>query len=296
VSLIEQLAQEIATAVRKDDGGDFVCTDHQSIGGGCINSAYRLDSKSTSYFVKVNAANMLDMFSAEAAGLKAIADTHTIHVPTPLCHGMVDNQSYIAMEFLNSGGSRNNQLLGEQLAAMHQSTSDTFGWHIDNTIGSTPQINTPDSDWVSFWQQQRLGYQLRLAKQKGYGGTLQSEGEKLLGKISDFFTDYQPTPSLIHGDLWNGNYTFTRSSTPTIFDPAVYYADREVEIAMTELFGGFGSEFYAAYNAAWPLDAGYSVRKELYNLYHIINHLNLFGGGYKAQAESMIGKLLREAR
>jgi len=288
MDLIQGLAREIATAT----GGDFVCTNHQPIGGGCINTAFRLDGNSASYFVKVNSAQQHDMFAAEAAGLEAIANTHTIRIPAPLCHGVIGEQSYIVMEYLQTGGKRNDALLGEQLAQMHRDTADSFGWERDNTIGSTPQINTPDNDWVSFWQQRRLGYQLKLAKQKGYGGTLQSEGEKLVERLAAFFTDYQPKPSLIHGDLWGGNHAFTESGAPAIFDPAVYYADREAEIAMTELFGGFGADFYAAYNASWPLDDGYKVRRKLYNLYHIINHLNLFGGGYKAQAESMISQLV----
>lgn len=290
INLIQSIAKEIATVT----GGNFVCTGHKNIGGGCINTAYRLDSESISYFVKVNVAQLSDMFVAEAVGLQAMADTQTVRVPQPICHGVVEGQSYLVTEYLQMGGGRDNRLLGEQLAQMHQSTSDTFGWKIDNTIGSTPQINTPDSNWTTFWQQQRLGYQLKLAKQKGYAGVLQSQGEKLIEKVPDFFTDYQPEPSLIHGDLWSGNHSFTQSGEPVIFDPAVYYADREAEIAMTELFGGFGADFYAAYNAAWPLDSGYSVRKTLYNLYHIINHFNLFGGGYKSQAESMIEKLLAE--
>jgi len=289
MDLIQKLSQEITTG----SGGDFVCTGHQTIGGGCINTAYRLDSKEDSYFVKLNAANRLDMFVAEAAGLNAMAGTNTLHVPRPICYGVVENQSYIAMEYLEMGGDRDGSLLGEQLAQMHRNTSDTFGWHIDNTIGSTPQMNQPNSDWITFWQQQRLGYQLDIARRNG-ASTLVSKGERLIEMVPAFFSDYQPKPSLIHGDLWSGNYAFTRTGEPTIFDPAVYYGDREAEIAMTELFGGFGSDFYAAYNDTWPMDCGYSVRKTFYNLYHIINHFNMFGGGYRGQAESMISRLLSE--
>jgi fructosamine-3-kinase len=292
MNLIDQLCNRI-TAVT---GSDFVLDSHHSIGGGCINTAYRLDGNNESYFVKINQNNLLHMFEAEAAGLQAMADTRSIRVPQPVDHGVIDGHSYLIMEYLPLGGHGSSDLLGEQLAQLHRNRHAQFGFSCDNTIGSTPQPNTPENDWVSFWQQQRLGFQLQHARQKGYGGPLQSEGEKLLELVPAFFTDYRPQPSLLHGDLWSGNYSYTQEGEPVIFDPATYYGDREADIAMTELFGGFGSSFYSAYNNAWALDAGYSTRKILYNLYHIINHLNLFGGGYKGQAESMISRLLSEAR
>lgn len=290
MDLISQISQQIATVT----GGDFVCTNQRSLGGGCINSAFKLEGKDSSYFVKHNSAHMLDMFIAESAGLGAMAETQTIRVPKPVCYGVADNQSYLVMEYIPFGGGSSIQQLGEQLAGMHRHTSDQFGFHIDNTIGSTHQDNTPHDDWVSFWQQRRLGYQLELARKNGCGRKLVNNGEKLLELIPKFFTDYKPIPSLLHGDLWGGNYSCSSEGQPVIFDPATYYGDREADIAMTELFGGFGHGFYDAYNAAWQLDKGYSVRKTLYNLYHIINHFNLFGGGYLGQAESMTRRLLSE--
>ena len=239
---------------------------------------------------------MLDMFVAEAAGLQAMADTNTIRVPRPVCHGVADGQSYLVLEYLPFGGSSSARALGELLAAMHQHSSGRFGFDIDNTIGATHQDNTPDDDWISFWQQRRLGFQLQLAGKNGSGSNLLNAGEKLIDSIPQFFTTYQPQPSLLHGDLWSGNYSYLVNGEPVIFDPATYYGDREADIAMTELFGGFGSGFYDAYNNAWQLDAGYEVRKTLYNLYHIINHFNLFGGGYLGQAESMTSRLLAELK
>jgi fructosamine-3-kinase len=198
------------------------------------------------------------------------------------------------MEYLPFGGGRSATALGEQLSAMHQHTAEEFGFHVDNTIGSTPQNNAPDDDWVRFWQQRRLGDQLEIARRNGCGSRLIDGVERLIERVPLFFASYQPRPSILHGDLWSGNYSYTADGQPVIFDPATYYGDREADIAMTELFGGFGGEFYSAYNQSWPLDDGYRIRKTLYNLYHIINHFNLFGGGYLAQAESMTQRLLSE--
>jgi fructosamine-3-kinase len=176
---------------------------------------------------------------------------------------------------------------------MHRTARDHFGWDRDNTIGSTPQHNAPCGEWVTFWREHRLGFQLDLAARQGYGGRLQKLGERLLADLTGLI-DHDPRPSLLHGDLWGGNIGYDREGNPVIFDPAVYYGDREADLAMTELFGGFGSGFYAAYEEAWPLDPGYSVRKTLYNLYHILNHLNLFGSGYLGQAQTMTERLLAE--
>jgi protein-ribulosamine 3-kinase len=186
--------------------------------------------------------------------------------------------------------------LGEQLAAMHRATRDRFGWRRDNTIGSTPQVNMQLSDWVEFWRRHRLGYQLDLAARNGYRGALQDKGAQLLERLPQFFKGYRPAASLLHGDLWGGNAAVTAGGEPVIFDPAVYYGDREADLAMTTLFGGFTPAFYRAYETQWPLDPGHRERHELYNLYHVLNHLNLFGGGYRAQAEGMIDRLLAALR
>jgi fructosamine-3-kinase len=194
----------------------------------------------------------------------------------------------------SSSGSNAMQTFGEQLAAMHQYSKDQFGWHRDNTIGSTHQPNKWNSNWIDFWRDQRLGFQLKLAARNGASRRLINKGEQLQDNLEGFFSDYQPVASLLHGDLWSGNYSITAEGDPVIFDPAVYYGDREADIAMTELFGGFGQDFYSAYNNVWPLDDGYKIRKTFYNLYHILNHFNLFGGGYASQAEGMLERLLVE--
>ena len=269
----------------------------QSIGGGCINSAYKLADQKHVYFVKTNTATQLEMFEAEYEGLKEIQASGTLRVPLPIGVGQSQGHAFIVMEYLDLDGRTSGQSaaqLGIQLAQMHQQSMPTFGWHRDNTIGSTPQHNQLTSDWVAFWRQHRLGFQLALAAEQGYNGRLQQLGERLLADLEIFFSSYQPQPALLHGDLWSGNYASMRNGQPVIFDPAVYYGDREADIAMTELFGGFAHEFYRAYNDTWVLDDGYTVRKTLYNLYHIINHLNLFGSGYQRQAESMMQRLLAE--
>jgi fructosamine-3-kinase len=202
------------------------------------------------------------------------------------------------MEYFEGGGETSGtaEAFGQQLAHLHRHTRDQFGWHRDNTIGSTLQPNTPANDWLVFWRQQRLGFQLALAEQRDASRSLLRKGDELLQLMDGLFSDHQPQPSLLHGDLWSGNYAITREGDPIIFDPAVYFGDREADLAMTELFGGFPRRFYAAYNEAWPLDSGYQVRKTFYNLYHILNHFNMFGGGYAGQAERMTEKLLSELR
>ncbi len=274
----------------------FFIDGRHSVGGGCINSAYVVESEGRQYFVKINQADMAGMFEAEAEGLREIAATGTVKVPHPLCWGTVENTAYLVMEYLALSGDSGvaAQALGSDLAALHRVTATDFGWRIDNTIGATPQVNTPGRDWPAFWQTHRLGYQLRLAETNGYGGQLQSSGTRLLQSVPAFFSGYKPAPSLLHGDLWSGNWAAARDGTPAVFDPAVYYGDREADLAMTELFGGFPPAFYQSYQSDYPLDPGYTVRKTLYNLYHVLNHLNLFGSGYQAQAQRMIDSLLAE--
>lgn len=271
------------------------------IGGGCINETYRIEGNGRRYFVKLNHAGSLPMFEAEAAGLQEIRDSRTLRVPAPVCWGKSGPKAWLVLEYLemsNACGSDAAEVLalGRGLAAMHRITAEKFGWMRYNSIGATPQINKFSSDWIQFWRKYRLGYQLQLAHANGYTGALQTKGEQLMAGLGAFFSGPPPLASLLHGDLWSGNVSFDSAGQPVLFDPAVYYGDREADLAMTELFGGFSADFYAAYNEAWRLDAGYATRKTLYNLYHILNHLNLFGGGYFHQAEQMMDKLLAEIR
>ncbi len=286
----KKIEAEICVAL----GGNFRLESYAPVGGGCINSGFHIRGGGRHYFVKLNAAGKAGMFEAEAEGLAEIAGTNTVRVPAPVCWGEAGNHAWLVMEFIQLSGSDGANALGRRLAMMHRHTQPAFGWCRDNTIGATPQRNGRLEDWVEFYRERRLRFQLKLAAQNGYSGTLQRKGERLLEWLASFFDGYQPQASLLHGDLWSGNWGTDTQGEPVIYDPAVYYGDREADIAMTELFGGFGREFYASYQDTWVLDAGYGVRKTLYNLYHILNHANLFGGGYAGQAESMMDRLLAE--
>jgi fructosamine-3-kinase len=289
---------QIATHISKVTGEKFEITNRRSVGGGCINQGYAVSSSTITYFVKLNKASLADMFEAEALGLKQMLDTKTIRVPKPICVGTTADLGYIVLEWLELGGSNSTQCweqMGRQLAAMHRCTPPSqkgFGWDINNTIGSTPQINTWTSDWIKFFAEHRLGYQFQLARRRG--GHFPQQ-EQVIAAVEKLL-NHQPKPSLVHGDLWGGNAAVTKSGEPVILDPATYVGDREVDIAMTELFGGFPGAFYRGYNDVWPLDSGYKQRKTLYNLYHILNHFNLFGGGYASQANSMIEQILSYVR
>ncbi|MES9870451.1 MAG: fructosamine kinase family protein [Sedimenticola sp.] len=285
--------QAIAVHIGTTTGTPFEPDKPSTIGGGCINSAFMLSDGKRSFFIKYNSASLHDMFTAEEAGLAEMAATDTIRVPRPVCSGIAEPYAYLVLEYIGMGGRSDPAAAGRQLADMHVQEQPYFGWSMDNTIGSTPQPNTPSDSWIEFWREQRLGFQLGLAAENGFGSHLQSRGELLLSCFPNMI-DHNPTASLIHGDLWGGNIGYATSGAPVIFDPATYYGDREAELAMTELFGGFGRDFYAAYREALPVDAGYSSRKTLYNLYHILNHANIFGGGYASQAQGMIDRLLAE--
>lgn len=292
MSLWTDIADNISAAT----GEPFHCREQLAGGGGCINTTSTVRDGGRSYFVKLNCAELAEMFEAEAAGLNEIAASGSIRVPVVICSGISGDQSYLVLEqlALSQGNGNSHQRLGHDLAEMHRCYADHYGWHRDNTIGATPQHNSPSDDWVNFWREQRLGFQLRLAAGNGHGGRLQQLGDQLLPNMEAFFAGHIPSAALLHGDLWSGNYAFLEDGTPVIFDPAVYYGDRETDLAMTELFGGFNAHFYQAYEEAFPLEPGYELRKKLYNLYHVLNHLNLFGGGYLGQAESLMGQLLAE--
>jgi fructosamine-3-kinase len=219
-------------------------------------------------------------------------------VPRVLACGRTADAAFLALEWIEAARADGacEQRLGEGLAALHAVTAPRFGWLRDNTIGRTPQANGWMDDWTEFFRERRLRPQLALALENGFAGLLAERGERLLEALGVLLGDHTPAASLLHGDLWGGNWMAAAGGDPVIFDPAVYYGDRETDLAMTRLFGGFGERFYRAYEAAAPLPRGAGLRGELYNLYHVLNHANLFGAGYARQASAIIERLLAQVR
>jgi fructosamine-3-kinase len=280
---------EIAAHISQVSGQTFRVAESRRVSGGCINDSYVIGDGTRRYFVKLNQPNLVEMFAAEAAGLESIDSTKTILVPQPVCYGVITSHAYLVLNYLDLGSSNPAgwQQMGQQLAALHLApTPEQFGWHRDNNIGSTPQPNQWSDHWVGFFSKQRLRYQFELA-----GWSKFPQADQLLAALPELL-NHQPTAALVHGDLWGGNAGFTASGQPVIFDPATHYADREVDLAMTELFGGFPAAFYQGYEEVYPLAAGYQQRKVIYNLYHVLNHYNIFGGSYLSQANSSIAKIL----
>lgn len=267
------------------------------ISGGSISDSYAWRCGAGLAFVKVAPRTLASMFEAEAAGLEALADAHALRVPRVLARGQTDEAAFLALEWIEAAATDAccEERLGEGLAALHAVTTERFGFAADNFIGRTPQANGWCAGWTQFFCEHRLRPQLRLAAQRGFGGQLEEAGERLLAAVPKLLSGHCPSASLLHGDLWGGNWFAGASGEPVIFDPAVYYGDREADVAMTRLFDGFGTDFYRAYRDAAPLPAGSEVRAELYNLYHVLNHANTFGAGYARQARSMIDRLLAEA-
>ncbi len=285
--------QEIAREITKATKKSFEIISNRSVSGGCINQSYKIGGNDRNYFVKFNQASQVEMFIAEALGLKQMYSTQTITVPQPICYGTVGSSCYLVLEWLDLGGSSSQAWseMGSQLAQMHRKgTTDKFGWQRNNTIGSTPQINDWMANWADFFAEKRIGYQLKLAQRRG--GNF-PDTTKVVEAVRAKLSDRKPEASLVHGDLWSGNAAVTKTGKPVILDPATYYGDREVDLAMTELFGRFPASFYQSYDRTWQLDPGYQKRKPIYNLYHILNHFNLFGGGYGSQAKRTIDQIIK---
>ena len=288
--------EELATSIGHAIGARLHSEPASRVHGGSINECYRWEGDAGPIFVKLASAGNGAMFAAEADGLEELRRAGSVRVPRVMGVGAGGGSSWLALEWIATGAPTRatDAMLGEQLAQQHRKTQPAFGWSRDNTIGSTAQLNQWCDDWVSFFRDRRLRYQFGLAARNGFGGRLQERGGALLDRVAEFFSAYRPRPSLLHGDLWGGNRITAEGGQPLIVDPAVYYGDREADLAMTRLFGGFAAPFYSAYETAWALDAGAATRTDLYNLYHVLNHLNLFGGGYFGQAVSLIEGLLAE--
>lgn len=276
-----------------------------SVSGGDIHQAYQLQTNIGNLFLKLNNAQSLPLFATEARNLQAISASNTLICPQAFGFGLFESQqAWLLMEYLELKNTGDDFQRGCDLALMHQKIHrdpktntaplQPFGWFEDNYIGHTLQKNHWHSDWVSFYGEQRLRPQLEFAQLRGASSKLYDLGSQLIEQLPFWFQNYQPQASLLHGDLWGGNSAFNANGNAVVFDPACYYGDRETDLAMTELFGGFSPAFYDGYNDVLPLDVGYARRKPLYNLYHVLNHFNLFGGHYQQQSEQLIQALLKQ--
>lgn len=267
-------------------------TKQYTVSGGCINDARILHTESGKhFFIKTNPGNPPDMFAKEANGLKEIASANVIRVPQVI----YVNDTFLLLEaiILSSKSQSFFEDFGRRFAQLHKYNGKYFGFFENNYIGSTPQINIANenekSDWTKFYFNKRLKFQFDLAEKKGYAGeSLHNAFSRLENKIEDILKSNGEKPALLHGDLWSGNFIIDEKGNACLIDPAVYYGHREADLAMTKLFGGFDDSFYEAYNEEYPLDDGYIYREKIYKLYHVLNHLNLFGSGYYQQAVSLI--------
>ncbi len=263
-----------------------------SVHGGDISKAYKVDTANNSYFLKFNSdSNALKIFNTESSGLQRISVTNTIKAPQVLACDTFESSAFLLMEFIEgkSPSSEDFKNLAHQLAELHQCTSADFGLHQDNFIGSLPQSNSLHKTWVDFYTSERLLPQLDLAKQKQLLSDNECPSEKQLkNSLEPLFSNINP--SLIHGDLWSGNYLISQDGTPYLIDPAIYYGHHEVDIAMTKLFGGFGDAFYQAYFSKVTPDENTSVRVGIYQLYYLLVHLNLFGSSYHNSVVNILKK------
>jgi protein-ribulosamine 3-kinase len=295
--LSPDLLAAVETEARKALGGNFRADSAQPVGGGDISSAFRLGGPADKVFVKVQTAGKRALFQAEAEGLRALAADGSFRVPAVLGIAEAGEQVALLLEWLDLRPLRETEhaiRAGAALAALHRAPRGPYGWPTDNFIGETPQRNAQTENWSRFYVQHRLQPQLERAAARGFNGELQRNGERICERAPAMFLEYRPVSSLLHGDLWHGNVGVLDTGEPALFDPACYCGDREADLAMTELFGGFPLAFYSAYRQAWPLDDDYERRKPLYNLYHVLNHLNQFGKGYLSQAERMAAALATE--
>ncbi|ENO90347.1 fructosamine kinase family protein [Thauera linaloolentis] len=283
----------IESAIRQLAGNRFRIRSAHSSGNG---PSLTVADGSAKYFVKLGAIDRLPMFEAEIDGLLALASTGCFRTPAPIACGSGEDsgEAFLVLEHLELHplqSAEHGIRFADALVALHQTTGPRFGWRCDNFIGGTPQHNAWADNWALFFTEHRLRPQFALARSKGFSGELQKQGERLFDRVPALFLDYRPRESLLHGDLWHGNAAVLADGTPAIFDPATHYGDRESDIAMSELFGGFPGSFYARYRAGWALDEGYEARKLLYGLYHMLNHLNLFGRGYLGEALRLATRL-----
>ena len=291
------MSGDFAAALAAALGHEVAAAPEAAVHGGSISDCFRWQTSQGPVFVKRALLARRVMLDAEVDGLERLRQAGALRVPAFLAIGSTNTEAFLVLEWLNlvEPDAASEEKFGEALAWQHRNRAQAYGLERSNFIGATEQPNDVSDDWIGFWRERRLVYQLDLAASNGHSGRLQDRGRRLAELMDIFFASYRPAASLLHGDLWGGNRGVLADGTPVVFDPAVYCGDREADIAMTTLFGGFGPRFYSAYAATWPMDQAAGTRRALYNVYHVLNHLNLFGGSYRAQAEGMIDRLLAAA-
>lgn len=301
-----QAMSDLPSALTKLMGRPMRAVDIESVGGGCISEAMCVRAKDTStgdvtrYFVKRNSASMAENFACELEGLKSLAEIGTCRIPTPIATGVVEAKAFLILEWIDSASQGGDffHRFGSCLAAMHQKSATTemrteIGWHQDNYLGAARQVNSATDSWHEFVAENRIGFQLGWAVDQGLADTsLRKDTETIIRAMQDLLSGREETTSLLHGDLWSGNYLADSAGDPVLIDPAVYRGCREMEWGMIRLFGGCGCEFETGYQDVWPMNDGWQRRTNVYVLYHLLNHLNLFGGGYLGQCRSLATQIL----
>jgi fructosamine-3-kinase len=286
------LRQKISDLLTTHSGKKTGISSATSLGGGSINEAYRLETDSGTYFLKHNKASAYPaMFEKEEKGLQVLRDAGELKVPQVIATGSSGDEAFLLLDYIESAPKQNDfwQHFGASLAKLHKHRGEYFGLDHDNYIGSLSQYNHPHPDWISFFAEERLERQARIARNSGLiGRTTLSALERLYRRLPDIFPE--EAPALIHGDLWNGNFMTGEDGHACLIDPAVYYGHREMDIGMSKLFGGFDPEFYKAYNEEYPMEKGWERRADICNLYPLLVHVNLFGLGYVGEVNSILMK------
>jgi fructosamine-3-kinase len=269
---------------------DFICDDIREVKAGDSHKAYKISDGKQHFFVKINEKIHLTNFEVEVDGLEHLSNTQLFKVPNFICTGLVSNHSFLVLEYINmsQGNEQSWFHFGQTLAELHKTqTQQMYGWQEDNFIGLTPQSNLWQKKWSCFFAEQRIGFMLQLLSEKGL---VLANIDTVVESIKSLLTGHNPKPSMLHGDLWQGNTGFNKNQ-PVLFDPAFYFGDRETDLAMTELFGRFPVQFYQGYADIWPLEVDYEYRKPIYQLYHVLNHALLFGGHYIESAKITLKNL-----
>ena len=288
--LDKSIANAVEESLQPVLGNHLAISDFKPVGGGCINNGGKLITNEGPFFIKYNDARYEGMFDAEAKGLRLLKNAGSIHIPTVYTTGKTSqNQIFIVLEWIESGSKKRGfwKQFGQELASLHKVSSKQFGLEFDNYIGSLPQYNTQHDKWTLFFTEERIERQIRIGQDKGSLPEATIKGLRALYPLlNQIFPDEQP--ALLHGDLWGGNFMVNDAGEPSLIDPAVYYGHREMELAFTKMFGGFDKAFYTSYHEAYPIEKGFDERKDLYNLYPLLVHVNLFGGAYLTEVREIL--------